>query len=217
MQPEVLITFGVMTAEHLSEIYGEVFSKLVRDAVADFVSEEVGEEAPKIENLQEAADYVRSKLEQYPSGHCAFWYGIGKAESVLQGAAGPASRIYLRDIVKRMAELDGVGILVGNSDDTTGALEAFKKVATSMELLDENSYECTGDSNSSELRIRNCPNGDGCKRMISEGIMKAGGRKPLCTISLGSAVTAELVTNLAHEYEITELKPPNCVAKIYKL
>lgn len=217
MQPEVLITFGQMTAEHLSEVYGEVFSKLVRDAVADFISEEVGEEAPKIENLQEAADYVRSKLERYPSGHCAFWYGIGKAESVLQGAAGPASRIYLRDIVKRMTELDDVGMLVGNSDDTTGALEAFKKVATSMELLDENSFECNGDANSSELRIRNCPNGDGCKKMISEGIIRAGSRKPLCTISLGSAVTAEVVTNLAHEYEITEFNPPNCVAKIYKL
>ena len=217
MEPEVLITFGVMTAEHLSKIYGEIFSKLVRDAVADFVSEKIGEKPPKIESLQEAADFIRNNLDKYPSGHSAFWYGIGKAESVLQGAAGPASRIYLRDIVKRLTELDGVGIIVGNSDDTTGALQAFKKVATSMQLLDENSYECTGDANSSELRIRNCPNGDGCKKMISEGIIRAGSRKPLCTISLGSAVTAELVTNLTHEYEITELKPPNCVAKIYKL
>ena len=139
MEPEVLITFGVMTAEHLSGIYGEIFSKLVRDAVVDFIGKEIGEKPPRVESLQEAADFIRNNLDKYPSGHSAFWYGIGKAESVLQGAAGPASRIYLRDIVKRMTELDGVGVLVGNSDDTTGALAAFKKVATSMELLDENS------------------------------------------------------------------------------
>jgi hypothetical protein len=217
MEPEVLITFGAMTAEHLSEIYGDVFSKLVRDAVADFVSQKIGEEAPRIDSLEQAADFIRSNLGKYPSGHCAFWYGIGKAESVLQGAAGPASRIYLRDIVKRMAQLDGVGGLVGNSDDTTGALEAFKKVATSMELLDEESYLCSGNANQSELRIRNCPNGDGCRKMISEGIIRLGSGKPICTISLGSAVTAEVVTKVAHEYEITELNPPNCVARIYKL
>jgi hypothetical protein len=217
LQAEVLITFGLTTAEHLSEVYGEIFPRLVRDAVIDFISNEVGETPPKVENLQEAADYVRSKLDKYPSGHCAFWYGIGKAESVLQGAAGPATRLYLRDIVKRMTELDGVGILVGKSDDTTGALEAFKRVATSMELLDADSYECKGDANSSELRIRKCPNGDGCKKMISEGIIKASGCKPLCTISLGSAVTAEIVTKVAHDYEIIELKPPNCVARVFKL
>jgi hypothetical protein len=217
LEPEVLINFGVMTAEHLSEIYGEIFSKLVRDAVAHFISAEIGVKPPKIESLQEAADFVRSNLDRYPSGHCAFWYGIGKAESILQGAAGPASRIYLRDIVKRMTELDGVGPLVGNSSNTTGALEAFKKVAVSMELLDENSYQCFGDANSSELRIKNCPNGDGCRKMISEGIIRLGKGKPLCTISLGSAVTAEVVTKVAHEYDITELNPPNCVARIYKL
>lgn len=113
--------------------------------------------------------------------------------------------------------MDGAGALVGNSDDTTGALQAFKKVATSMELLDENSYQCTGDANSSELRIRNCPNGDGCRKMISDGIIRLGNQKPLCTISLGSAVTAEVVTKVSHDYEITELNPPNCVARIYKL
>ncbi|WXG44033.1 MAG: hypothetical protein WED04_08380 [Promethearchaeati archaeon SRVP18_Atabeyarchaeia-1] len=216
MQPEILITFGVMTAEKLSEVYGGVFSNLVRDAVVSFVSDEVGEDPPRVKDLQEAADYVRSRLDKYPLGHCAFWYGIGKAESVLQGAAGPASRLYLRDVVKRLTELDGVGGLVGKGDNTTAALEAFKKVATSIELLDENSYNCRGDESSSELQIRDCPNGDGCRKLISEGIMRVGSKKPLCTISLGSAVTAEVVTNIAHDYEIIELKPPNCVAKIFR-
>jgi hypothetical protein len=206
-----------MTAERLSEIYGEVFSKLVRQSVGDFISRKVGVQAPRLETLAEAADYVRVNIEKYPMGHCAFWYGIGKAESLLQGSAGPATRLYLRDIVQRMTQLDGVGEIIGKMNNTTTALGEFKKVATTMEMLDEDSYQCKGNEDSAELRITNCPNGDGCKQMLAEGIMSTGTRKPLCTISLGSTVTAELVTNFPHDYEILKLEPPNCVSRIFKI
>jgi hypothetical protein len=150
-------------------------------------------------------------------GHCAFWYGIGKAESQLQGSAGPATRLYLRDIVQRMTQLDGINEIVGTIDSTTTALEQFKKVAVTMELLDESSFQCSGDGNSAELKIMNCPNGDGCKQMMAEGIIQTGSHKSLCTISLGSTVTAEIVTKVSHEYEMLELKPPNCVARVFKI
>lgn len=212
-----MLNFGTMTAEHLAGIYGEVFSKLVREAVVDFVSRKIGEEAPKVSTLEDATNYARSKLDKYPFGYCAFWYGIGKAESQLQGSAGAATRLYLRNIVKRMTELDGLSELVGKTDDTTSALLEFKKAAVSMQLLDEESFECATNSGYTELRIKNCPNGDGCKQMMAEGIIRSGSGKPLCTISLGSAVTAELVTKASHDYEIVGLKPPNCVAKIFRL
>jgi hypothetical protein len=211
------LNFGTMTAEHLAGIYGEVFSKLVREAVVRFVSEKVGEAIPKVDTIEEAANYVRSRTEKYPFGHCSFWYGIGKAESQLQGSAGAATRLYLRDIVKRMTELDGPNELVGKINDTTRALLEFRKIAVSMELLDEESFECTGNSSASEVRIRNCPNGDGCKQMMVEGIIRSGSNKPLCTISLGSAVTAEVVTKVPHDYDIVELNPPNCVVRISRL
>jgi hypothetical protein len=206
-----------MTAERLSEIYGEVFSKLVCDSVGDFISQKAGGRAPRLETLQEAADYVRVNIGKYPMGHCAFWYGIGKAESHLQGSAGAATRLYLRDIVQRMTQLDGISEIVGKINNTTTALDEFKKVAVMMELLDESSFQCHGDENSAEVRVVNCPNSDGCKQMLTEGIMRSGSRKPLCTISMGSAVTAELVTNASHDYEIVELTPPNCVSRIFKI
>jgi hypothetical protein len=206
-----------MTAERLSEIYGGVFSKLICEYVSDFIGRKVGEQGPKLETLSEAADYVRANIEKYPMGHCAFWYGIGKAESRLQGSAGPATRLYLREILQRMTQLDGIGEIIGKIQDTTTALDQFKKVAITMEMLDENSYQCKGDENSAELRITNCPNGDGCKQMLAEGIMSSGTRKPLCTISLGSTVTAELVTNSPHDYEILKLDPPNCLSKVFKI
>jgi hypothetical protein len=217
MQPEVLIDFGRMTAERLTEIYGEVFSKLVRDSIGDFISRKVGMQAPKLETLAEAADYVRANIGTYPMGHCAFWYGIGKAESRLQGSAGPATRLYLREIVQRMTQIDGIGEMVGKIDSTTTALDEFKKVATTMELLDESSYQCRGNAISAELKVTNCPNGDGCKQLLAEGIMRIGTRKPLCTISLGSAVTAELATSIPHDYEIIEFKPPNCLSRIFRI
>ncbi|WXG46616.1 MAG: hypothetical protein WED05_08175 [Candidatus Atabeyarchaeum deiterrae] len=217
MDSEVLINFGLMSVEKLTELYGEVFSKLVRQAVADFISKKVGEQAPRLETMEDTAGYVRNNLQKYPMGHCAFWYGIGKAETQIQGSAGPAIRVMLGTILRRMTELDGLSEIIGKTDKTINALSDFKKVAVSMEMLDENSYQCTGDADASEARIVNCPNGDGCRSMLEEGVMRIGTRKPLCTISLGSAVTAELVTKVPHDYEITELKPPNCVARIFKL
>jgi hypothetical protein len=217
MEPDVLINFGLMTAERLSEIYGEVFSKLVRESVADFITKKAGGQVPRLETLEEAASYVRSKIEKYPMGHCAFWYGIGKAESQLQGSAGPATRLYLRDIVQRMTQLDGINEMVGKIDSTTTALEQFKKVAVTMELLDENSFQCNGDDNSAELRIMNCPNGDGCKQMMAEGVIQTGSLKPICTISLGSTVTAEIVTKTPHDHKMLELNPPNCVGRVFRI
>ena len=218
MNVEVLADFGMNTVERLSKIYGEVFPRLVSKAAVSFVSKKLGETAPNIESLEEAGSYVKSKLEKYPMGHCAFWYGIAKAETQFQGSAGPAFRLMLRNVVKEICDQTGVAEMIGPTDSTADAMLNMSKVFIDVGMLDEGVLSFrNGSKHSYELITTNCVNGDGCKAMIADGIIQSGTKKPICASALGSSVAAELVTKVPHEYEIITLSPPNCVAKVMRL
>jgi hypothetical protein len=94
----------------------------------------------------------------------------------------------------------------------------MSKVFIDVGMLDEGVLSFrNGTRDSYELITTNCVNGDGCRAMIADGIIQTGTKSPICASALGSSVAAELVTKVPHNYEIINLSPPNCVAKVLRL
>jgi hypothetical protein len=211
--PRSMTRLMIRTVKTTEEFYGPFFSKMVAKAAAEFEAKRIGDQnPPRIETMEEAAEYIMQNIGKYPDGFCPVIYGLAKAENTLQGGIGPGGRT--------TAKKSALNLLMGsyarNSTNSTEVYRMQTSMAKEAGLLVGDVKEVSGDENSVTVLFEGCHFADACKAIAEEKIGKvAGGFE--CTMARSGAASLEYSTKLTHDFEVTRFTPPNCIFRMFKV
>jgi hypothetical protein len=211
--PKSMTRLMIRTVKITEQFYGPSFSKIVAKAAAEFEAKRIGDQnPPRIETMEDAAEYIMQNIGKYPDGFCTVIYGLAKAENTLQGGIGSGSRT----TAKKSALNFLMGSYARNSTNSTEVYRMQTSMAKQAGLLVGDVKEVSGDENSVTVLFEGCHFADACKAIAQEKIGKlVGGFE--CTNARSGTASLEYSTKLSHDFEVTRFTPPNCIFRIFKV
>ncbi|GEM_PF-904737 len=212
------IVFVAKTAvEETAKLYGQIFARMVSEYALQFEAKKLGEKPPEnISGLGAVTDYILANLDRYPKGFNALIYGIGKAESKLQGSTGAGSRRAAYSAMKYIMESSGMlSSIVGTTKDIFEAI--YKAEEINKEIKTAVSARYIREKNNQVIEVvPNCPFRDACSAIIDEGIGRlVGGSECICLITTNAE--AEIITKKQLDYKIEEFGKSECRGRIFEV
>ena len=214
---QIILASAKGAVEETSKIYGPIFSRMVWEHALEFEVETLKEKPPEsIEGLDGVIDYIVANLEKYPRGYCSLIYGIGKAESKLEGAmasgAKRAAYTAMKSLIATSGLLDNV---IGSTDDLFEALKTFVEIEKAMQTASP-LHLVREDSERVSMAVPECPYKDACRALASEGISRMFGGSE-CMMLIGLTAAAEIITEKTYDYKLDKFDNPDCTGKIYSV
>jgi hypothetical protein len=215
----MVVLFAKGAVDETSKIYGPIFARFVAEAALKFEAEKLKEKPPQNINsnsLEDVSKYILANLTKYPRGYCALIYGVGKAESKLEGSMASGAKRSAWSAMKSMLEASGlVNSLIGTTESTFEALVKFTDIAKPLKTS-ITSRAIRGKNNDLTLIVPECPYKDGCKALFKEGVTRGvGGMECMCLIADTAAVG--LITKKRLDYKVEEFDKPECKGRIYEV
>jgi hypothetical protein len=211
--PKSMTRLMMRAVKTTEKFYGSFFSRMVAKAAAEFEAKRIGDQnSPKIETMEDAAEYIMQNIGKYPDGFCAVIYGLAKAENDLQGGIGSGGMT----AAKKSALNFLMGSYARNSTNSTEVYKTQTTMAKQAGLLVGNVKEVSGDENSVTVLFEGCHFADACKAIAKEKIGKVVGGFE-CTNARSGTASLEYSTKLTHDFEVTRFSPPNCIFRIFKV
>ncbi|WXG42051.1 MAG: hypothetical protein WED07_15030 [Candidatus Freyarchaeum deiterrae] len=213
-----------------AKIYGPIYTRMVSEHALEFESRMLKEEPPEnVRGLEEVTNYIVANLNRYPRGHCSLVYGIGKAESKLQGYAGSSgSRRAAYGGIRNMLEAAGLlNSLIGATEDVLEANKAYDaklKDAVAAKALSTIKagqvqrvrYIRVEGKNEVNAVVSNCVYKETCLAFVDEGISRMVGGLQCIILMLGNAVT-EIITRKHFDYALDQFDEPDCRGRIWEV
>ncbi|WXG39807.1 MAG: hypothetical protein WED07_03110 [Candidatus Freyarchaeum deiterrae] len=203
--------------EETSKLYGPVFTRMVAEYALQFEAEKLKEKPPEnIQGVDDVYNYITVNFEKYPQGYNSLIYGIGKAESKLQGFTAAGAKRAAYRAMKAIIEISG---LLNNAIGTTeDALEAVTKVcdigkAAKMTIPMRYIRE---ENNGLTMVVPNCLFKDACLAFINEGISRMVGGSECVNLIIPTA-GMELITKKHFDYKLEEFDKPECRGMIFEI
>ncbi|MHA1606137.1 MAG: hypothetical protein ACTSWP_01105 [Candidatus Freyarchaeota archaeon] len=209
VDPALMLSFVKFAAEKMAETFGPTYKRLIIEYALKFESELLGERPPEtIDDIEQLANYLLSRIEKHPKSYCALVYGMSKVDQLLQGGSGTA-RSVSASVLKKIFEDSGMlNQLIGSTANPYEALTKVEELLASIKANMPGEIVLQNLSNGNlRIIIRDCPYVDACKRMRSEGLWRPDGT-PECYLLTRSTVIAEIITGKQYDYKVEELTPP---------
>ena len=214
---QVSVLFVKTAIEETEKIYGPIFTRMASEYALKFEAEKLNENPPEnIQGLEEVTNYIIANLDRYPQGYCSLMYGIGKAESKLQGSTGAGAKRSAYNAMKSIIESSGMlNNIIGTTQDVFEALDKFEEIgkavgtAIPLRFIREESKGVTMVSDK-------CPYKDACRAFVNEGISRlVGGAE--CINIICHTVVAEIVIKKQFDYRLDEFDKPECRGRIFQV
>jgi hypothetical protein len=199
-----------------TSLYGPVFQKMTAQYAVRFLAKKIRDpNPPAIETLSDCLKYITDNMDKHLDGFCSLAYGVGKAQSILEGGIASGGRSIIKD---------GMETFLGKTDITsmyegvTGTTEILKTQIDMQKMMHMMLGEITlaGDEDSCTISYKGCRFADSCVAMEQEGIRRVGGSIE-CSTARSHEAMVEHITKIAHDYEIINRNPPNCTLRVFKV
>ena len=214
---QTLVLVAKTAVEETAKIYGSAFTRMVLKYALEFEAEKLNEEPPEnIGNLEEVTNYIVENLERYPGGYNSLIYGIGKADSKLEGATGVGAKRAAYSAMKSLIESSGLlDSIIGTTED------AFEAVCKAEEINKEigaaiSARYIRGENNQIILIVPNCPFRDACSAVASEGISRLVGGEE-CVSLITTTAEAEIITKKHFDYRLDEFGEFECRGRVFEI
>ncbi|WXG47024.1 MAG: hypothetical protein WED05_10255 [Candidatus Atabeyarchaeum deiterrae] len=211
-----IVSLEIIAVKEQAKVYGPVIPRLVAASSVKFVAEKLNEEAPTVDTLEQAVNYIKKNQSRYPKAFTALGYGVIKAVSTLEGKSGAGTRLF-KSIMKTVMESMGLKKVLGSVAGTADAARKNTKFNEDMNVIQKGITEISGDYNNAFEQIRGCDYTDVCTKLLQERITRAAVGGSECTYALSDAAAAAILTGVEHEYELTSFKPPICEYRVFQL
>ncbi len=214
---QIIVVFIKSAVEETAKVYGPIFTRMVSTYALEFEAEKLGETLSEgIQGLEEVTDYIVSNLDKYPKGYCALVYGIGKAESKLQGSTGAGSKRSAYTAMKSILESSGLlNNVIGTTEDAFEANYKFEELSKMVKTAFPLRF-IRGKNNEVTIVAENCLFKDACRAFVNEGIsrMIGGGE---CVALICHAAVAEIITKKLYDYRLDEFDKPGCRGRVFEI
>jgi hypothetical protein len=207
---------GKTAVEETAKLYGPIFTRMVSEYALQFEAEKLKEKPPEnIQGLEAVTNYIITNLGRYPRGYNSLIYGIGKADSKLQGSTGVGAKRAAYIAVKSVLESSGLlNGLVGITEDVFEAIckaeELNKEIKTAV-----SAHYIRGENNQVIIVVPNCAYKDACEAFVKEGISRLVGGSE-CIYLIVTNAEAEIVTKKRLDYKIDEFGKLECRGRIFE-
>lgn len=209
-----LIDVCIAILKNQEKLYGPAYGRLAKKNTILFAAKKCGESP--VEDAQEwdwtqVKEYLQKNLNSYPHIYNALIYGMGRTESMFQGATGSSQRISTTEVAKSLES--------GKTGEATNLKEAWKKSIDKLVFFGlmptKVSYKLEDDSTVNYV-VEDCPLKDCCEAFISEKIKKMDGRQ-IC--ALGRLLSSDIGQKLKAgcDYFIDDFANPSCKGRIVEL
>lgn len=206
------MSFMIEIVKQEANTYGPVYQRLVAKNACEFLAKVVNDRSPpQPSTLEEMVDYITKNPDKYPDGPSAIVYGTTLAQNTLEGSIGAVSKPSYEETSRRLsANYD-----FAKSINTAEAYRSQVEVLRGMRMLGSD-QSVSGDGDSALVNSKGCIFGDACTAILKLGIHNRSG-KFQCPLGRSAATTTEMATGAPHDYEIVDLKPPDCIFEIFKV
>jgi hypothetical protein len=214
---QVSILFVKSAIEETEKIYGSIFTRMVSEYALKFEAEKPNENLTEnIQGLEEVTNYIIANLDKYSKGYCSLMYGIGQAESKLQGSTGAGAKRSAYSAMKSIIESSGMlNNIIGTTEDIFEALDKFEEIGKAVKTAIPLRF-IRGENNSVTMVSEKCPYKDACRAFVNEGISRMVGGSECINIICHTAV-AEIVTKKQFDYQLDEFDKPECRGRIFEV
>nr|MDO8083096.1 hypothetical protein [Candidatus Freyarchaeota archaeon] len=214
---QVSVLFIKSAVQETEKIYGPIFTRMVSKYALRFEAEKLGEKTPEnIQGLEEVTNYILANLKRYPKGYCALMYGIGKAESKLEGSTGAGAKRAAYNAMKSIILASGMlNSIIGITGDVFEALEKFEEIGKAIKTAIPLHF-IKGEKNDVTMISNNCPYKDACLAFMNEGISRLIGGSE-CINIICHTVVSEIVTKKQFDYRLEEFDKPECRGRIFEI
>ncbi|MFB0563261.1 MAG: hypothetical protein ACETWM_18830 [Candidatus Lokiarchaeia archaeon] len=214
---QTFVLFIKGAVEETAKFYGPIFTRMVSNYAVEFEAEKLKEEPPEnIQGLEDITNYILENLDRYPQGYCSLVYGIGKAESKLQGSTGSGAKRSAYSAMKSIIESSGLlNSVIGTTKDAFEANYKFEELSKMVKTTIPLRF-IKGENNEVTIVTDNCPFKDACIAFVNEGISRLiGGGE--CVALISHAAVTEIIIGNPFDYRLDKFDNPECSGRIFEI
>ncbi|MHA1645302.1 MAG: hypothetical protein ACTSV0_09745 [Candidatus Freyarchaeota archaeon] len=214
---QALVLVVKTAVEETAKIYGSAFTRMVLKYALEFEAVKLNEKPPEnLTDLEEITNYIVENLERYPGGYNALIYGIGKADSRLEGATGAGAKRAAYSAMKSIIESSGLlDSVIGTTEDAFEAICKAEKINKELGATIPARY-IRGENNQVIQIVPNCPFRDACSAVMSEGISRLVGGEE-CVSLITTTAEAEIITRKHFDYRLDEFGEVECRGRVFEI
>jgi hypothetical protein len=210
------LTVHMNSVRDQEKIYGPVFTTRMIEHVLQFIIQRTGEKLTgDIKTLEQLTQYLTSRLDKYPTPHCAMMYGQYKTENELQGSAGAGRRIGDIQFMRKtdLKAKDGAEREI----DIGSAVSQFWHVSIALKMCPGEVGYKKNEDGSFGLLLPNCYYKDGCKQAYNEGLLSRPGGRWICNMGFSVCIFLKASTGYDWESDCLEYDKPHCIVRHHML
>ncbi|MFB0563030.1 MAG: hypothetical protein ACETWM_17665 [Candidatus Lokiarchaeia archaeon] len=214
---QTIVLVGKTAVEETAKLYGPIFTRMVSVYALQFEAEKLKERPPEnIRDLEAVTNYIIANLDRYPRGYNSLIYGIGKADSKLQGSTGIGARRAAYSAIKSILESSGLlNSIIGTTEDAFEAIYKAEELNKEIKTAVPARY-IRGENNQVIVIVPNCSYKDACNAFVNEGISRiVGGAE--CIYLIVTNAEAEIITKKQLDYKIEEFGKSECRGRIFEV
>ncbi len=211
---QTIVLVGKTAVEETAKLYGPIFTRMVSEYALQFEAEKLNEKPPEnIHDLEAVTNYILANLGRYPRGYNSLIYGIGKADSKLQGSTGVGAKRAAYSAMKSILESSGLlNSIIGTTEDVFEAICKAEEINKEIKTAVSARY-IKGEKNQVMVVVPNCAYKDACDAFVKEGISRLVGGSE-CIYLIVTNAEAEIVTKKRLDYKIDEFGKLECRGRI---
>ena len=214
---QTIVLVGKTAVEETAKLYGPIFTRMVSVYALQFEAEKLKERPPEnIRDLEAVTNYILANLGRYPRGYNSLIYGIGKADSKLQGSTGIGARRAAYSAIKSILESSGLlNSIIGTTEDAFEAIYKAEELNKEIKTAVPARY-IRGENNQVIVIVPNCCYKDACNAFVNEGISRLVGGSE-CIYLIVTNAEAEIITKKQLDYKIEEFGKSECRGRIFEV
>jgi hypothetical protein len=214
---QTIVLVGKTAVEETAKLYGPIFTRMASEYALKFEAEKLKERPPEnIRDLEAVTNYIIANLGRYPQGYNSLIYGIGKADSKLQGSTGIGARRAAYSAIKSILESSGLlNSIIGTTEDAFEAIYKAEELNKEIKTAVPARY-IRGENNQVIVIVPNCYYKDACNAFVKEGISRIVGGSE-CIYLIVTNAEAEIITKKQFDYRIDEFGKSECRGRIFEV
>ncbi|MFB0563641.1 MAG: hypothetical protein ACETWM_20775 [Candidatus Lokiarchaeia archaeon] len=207
------IGLAISALKEEEKTYGPVFSNRLVKYALQYESQQTGEEPPKdIENLDQLAEYLLSKLAQHPKTYHSIVYAQFKTENEFQGKTGAGTRLGAIGLSRSVAKGQNRENINIDLDDL---LLKYREMTISIKVCSRDFGYKLDEEEGVVVIWPYCYLNEVCRFAFEEGLLNRIGGGMQCGHASVMCQYFKLITGYEWDYGILESHKPHCIARSY--
>lgn len=207
------IGLAISALKEEEKTYGPVFSTRLIKYALQYESQQTREESPKdIENLDQLAEYLLSKLAQYPKAYHSIVYAQFKTENEFQGQTGAGTQVGAIGLSRSVMKSSGREEINIDFDDL---LTKYREMTISIKVCTRDFGYKLDEDESVVIIWPNCYLNSVCQYAFENGLLNRPRGGMQCGHASVMCQFFKLITGYEWDYQILESHKPHCIAKSY--